>query len=225
MNKNLLYMFLLLIITSCGGGGGSDEPKPEPKENVAPTAPSAVGGQKQTCLSVRPTLRWNKSTDKNNDKLTYKVNFGASKDAMEVQANSLTTNQYTFSQDLLKSTKYYWEVIVSDGEFDVSGGIWEIATVGDPVKNTIPSTPVLKTPYGTVTDINVDFLWDEVVDDGTVTYTLFVKDEQNNKNQFELNSTTYTYSNMPRGEWSWWVIAKDADGNASQSATIQLLLK
>ena len=162
--------FILLLTLSCS------KKSDNVPVNIPPNKPISLNGSSYTCEVLRPTLKWT-CTDDDDDGLTYTLMFGNSSESLEVKASNLATDSFTFSEDLAKSTKYYWQIVVSDGKNETVGNVWEFSTISNPIVNTIPSTPIIISPKANTKTGNITFIWSVVVDDGgleNITYILNV---------------------------------------------------
>ncbi len=213
-----LSLITLLLLVSC-----SDSGEPEISNNP-PNKPTAKEGVSYTCEVLRPTLKWG-CDDWDGDDLTYTLKFGTSATFLTeyILSNvSLSTLEYTFTEELAPSTKYYWQIIVSDGKDETVGDVWDFSTIGDPKVNTVPSTPVIVSPKVNIAADNITFIWEAVVDDKeaeNITYKLYVNDIET-----EVVGTTSKTLSVEAGECTWYVTAWDEDGNGSESERINITL-
>ena len=210
-NALLISGLISLIIFSC---------KKEDSNNP-PEKPVSVRGSSYTCEKIRPTLKWS-SSDTEGDEISYTLKFGSSAETMEVIASNLVAAEYTFSEDLAPSTKYYWQIIASDKKGKTVGDVWNFSTVSNPVVNTVPSTPVIISPKVNIKAGEITFIWSVVTDDGgleNITYILNV-----NSTGYEVKGSTMKTISLPVGSCKWYVTACDKDGNCSESEHITITL-
>lgn len=218
-------MFSLFIVSCTSSGDDPDiDPTPDPEINVAPTIPQAEGAVYKSCLSIRPTLKWKACSDANGDRVSYEIKFGKEESSLTSIAKNLETTTFTFSDNLLVSSKYYWMVTVSDGNLTTDSEIWSFSTVSEAIENEIPSSPILLKPFGKISTTDVLFDWEDAVDDGAVSYVLYVKNETNEIFTYEVSESSYLLKNLERGSWCWWVLVKDESGNESQSCCVNFVL-
>ncbi len=211
MKINILILgFSLFLLLSCG----DDKPG-----NTAPSKPISLNGANYTCEVLRPTLSWSCS-DIDNDKLTFTLKIGENATNLTEIASNLSGTDYTFANELNKSTKYYWQIIVSDGKEETIGDVWSFSTVGEPKTSIVPSTPIIISPKTNVKTGNIDFIWSTVVDDKGMENISFIL----NINGEETTLTDVTTKTLPlkAGECVWYVTAYDEDGNGSESEHIKI---
>lgn len=216
-SKNLIigFSFILLLNNSCSNTG-EDQLK-----NLPPNKPVPTNGVSYSCEVLRPTLSWS-CNDPDNDNLTYILKIGENETNMDVKVSNLAATEYTFAEELEKSKKYFWQIIVSDGKDETSGDIWDFSTVGDPVISVIPSTPIIISPKWNVPAGNVTFIWSAVVDDKgmeNITFILNVNGEET-----EIEGSSMKELSVSAGECDWYVTAFDEDGNGSESEHITIQL-
>ncbi|NOU19035.1 MAG: hypothetical protein HOO91_15875 [Bacteroidales bacterium] len=152
----------------------------------------------------------------------YTLKFGNSAASLEVKASNLSATDFTFSEELATSTKYYWQIIASDGKNETVSGVWGFSTVSNPIVSTVPSTPIIISPKMDTKAGNIEFIWSVVVDDGgleNITYILNV-----NATEYEVKESTTKSLNLPVGICKWYVTAFDKDGNGSESEHITITL-
>lgn len=211
--KNIL-LALILISAFTVGCKKSDN-------NTPPEKPISSRGANFTCAVLRPTLSWYCS-DNDEDALLYTLKFGNSATSLEVKASNLSATDFTFSEELAASTKYYWQIIVSDGKSETASDVWGFSTVSNPIVSTVPSTPIIISPKMDAKAGSIDFIWSVVVDDGgleNITYILNV-----NGTEYEVKESTTKSLSLPIGICKWHVTAFDKDGNGSESEHITINL-
>lgn len=216
--KNLIVGLSIIVwtVSSCGE---------KESANIPPSKPTPMDGATYTCEVIRPTLRWNCS-DINGDDLTYTLKFGKSATNLNKQLlsnASLQKLEYTFSEELEKSTKYFWQVIASDGKDKMAGDVWEFSTLNEPKISVVPSTPIIFSPKRDIPAGNIEFIWSIVEDDKgmeNITFILNVNGEET-----EVIGSSTKQLSLAKGACKWFVTAFDQDGNGSESEHIQFMLE
>jgi hypothetical protein len=96
--------------------------------NYPPSAPTLVRPAKDaTNQALTVSLKWNASTDAENDPVKYDVYFGESSTTMSVIASNLTAT--TFNKSGLESSKtYYWRIRAKDSFGSRASAIWNFST-------------------------------------------------------------------------------------------------
>lgn len=212
--KNILLALSLISAFTMGCKKSGDD-------NTPPEKPISIKGTSYTCEVLRPTLSW-RCFDIDADALTYTLKFGQSASALEVKVSNLSATEFTFGEDLVISTKYYWQIIASDGKNETPSDVWEFSTVSNPIVSNVPSTPTIISPNANTKAGNIAFIWSVVVDDGgleNITYILNV-----NGVEYEVTGSTMKSINLPAGTCKWYVTAHDRDGNESESEHVSITL-
>ena len=112
--KFLASLFLLAsVFVSC-----SKDDNSETIEEVMNSAPNSFSltspSENATDVSVLPTLTWETSEDVDGEQVTYTLYLGESSDDLSLEASDLTSETYTFTDELKNGTTYYWSVEASD---------------------------------------------------------------------------------------------------------------
>ncbi|MGF1586004.1 MAG: hypothetical protein ACFCUM_11810 [Bacteroidales bacterium] len=204
----LLGISFLLSIFSC-----------TKEENHAPSKPTSTIGTDNTCEVLRPTLSW-ACTDEDGDKLYFTLMFGTSEGSLSELTTDQSSFTYTFTEELLPSTKYYWQIIASDGQDKTSGDVWKFSTVSNPIDVRVPSVPVLISPLTEQVRGSILFKWQGSEDDATVNYTLTINDVNVIENTVD---TTFNFEVIEN--FKWFVTAYDDHGNSSESEHVSVKVK
>lgn len=103
------------------------------KTNIAPTAPILTAPADNAINQpLNPTLTWS-ATDPENDPLTYTILIKNDKDDEVITINNITTTSYQLT-NLKYSTKYFWQIAVSDGtNAQVLSSIFSFKTLDFPL--------------------------------------------------------------------------------------------
>ncbi|NUU98458.1 hypothetical protein [Marinitoga sp. 1138] len=81
------------------------------------------------------TLSWSKSTDPNNETVSYEVYFGDSETNL-VKKTTTTETSYDLSETLENSTTYYWRVdAVDESGNTTKGDVWSFTTAKEAIQN------------------------------------------------------------------------------------------
>lgn len=214
MKLRIITIILSTVLFILGGCDKEDSNKP-------PEKPVPSNGESYSCEVLRPTLSWS-SSDEDLDELSFTLKFGESPNSLIEIASNLYSSKYTFDTELSASTKYYWQIIVSDGKSETSGDIWDFSTVGDPIESKVPSTPYLVYPKNDMQSGNILFSWEEVKDDKgseNITYILNI-----NETEYEITGAISKTINVVAGQCLWYVIAVDEDGNEAESEHIEITI-
>lgn len=138
--RSTVISVTLVLWNGCDGDSG---PAPT-HQNSPPTVPS--NPQPANNAVDQPTsltLRWDLSTDPDNDPITYDLYFGTSTVSSIIDTNIVST---TYSPGTLSlNTTYYWKVIAKDNHGgSTPGHIWNFTTFGGapPTVVTAPITGI-----------------------------------------------------------------------------------
>ncbi len=211
--KNIIIGLILLLTLSCSDNEST---------NLPPEKPIPWGSASSTCEVLRPTLSW-RCSDADDDDLMYTLKFGESATNLTEIATNLKTTEFTFSEELEKSKKYYWQVIASDGKDETTGDVWDFSTVGNPIISVVPSTPIIISPKMNTSAGNVEFTWSVVVDDKgmeNITFILNINGEET-----EVVGASTKELTVGAGECTWFVTAYDEDGNGAESEYIKIVFE
>ncbi|MFC2110300.1 fibronectin type III domain-containing protein [Bacteroidota bacterium] len=223
MKKAYLYLGLVLgMIVSCGGGGDEMDEKPV-EENTAPTAPSQVYPVDNTlCLDASINFEWNTSTDKEGNRITYKIEISE-----DNSFSVLAKNESSFSSSkfitLSKGKAYYWRIkaVDSKGAESAYTSVSQFLTEGEGTSNHLPFAPTLLAPSmdsevdGTSTtlswsasDVDNDaLLFDVYLDTNADPTTKVVTDQ---------SATTYNATGLTAATTYYFkVVVKDGNGGVS----------
>lgn len=144
--KNFIYLSIIgLLSISCGGG--SDDPE-TPAENIAPTVPVLTSPvDNKLCLDNTVSFQWNRSTDQNNDAITYQIQI-AKDNAFTQITKTFDGADNTASIALDKNTAFYWRIKATDGKGLASAysSVFKFYTAGEAVVNHLPFAPELVAP-------------------------------------------------------------------------------
>lgn len=219
-----ISLSLSLLMSSCGGGDDEPGGNPEPEEtNTAPTTPNQVFPLNNTiCLDNNVLFQWNKSTDAENNAITYRI---------EVSENSsfipLSRSETSFSESriisLLKGKAYYWRIKAIDNRLAEStfSPVMQFVTEGEGTTNHVPFAPALLSPESDseVTGTSVVINWTASdVDGDPLTFDVYLDNKENPETIVSENQTetSYTADNLSAATTYYVkVVVKDDKGSAS----------
>ncbi len=127
--KSGIYTVVILsaiFLSACGGGGGGDS-STTPVINAAPVANAGVDQSVITNSLV--TLDGSKSSDVNNDQLTYAWTFSTKPVGSSITLTNPTSSKPTFTADSAGS--YVVNLVVNDGKVNSNTDSIEIVVSVD----------------------------------------------------------------------------------------------
>jgi|GEM_PF-2526307 len=131
MRRFALVLILLFLLVSCASTFQKNNPPSKPECLFPPDRSSGNGPD--------VVLKW-RASDPDGDPLSFALWFGA-EDAENLDViATLTDFQYDVSDRLEPSSRYLWQVEVSDGSTSVLGDVWSFET-RDNIEPLPPSTP------------------------------------------------------------------------------------
>jgi len=198
MKKVYLLALSFGFLTACGGNGDDSELTP-PAENNAPTTPLQVYPLNNTlCIDNAVKFEWNKSTDPDNNAVTYKL---------EVSDNSLFSSlEYNESINstsrvivLPKGKAYYWRVKAIDSKQAESGYSTssQFITEGEGIINHLPFSPTLVAPVlnAQIEGLNTTLSWTASdADNDTLTYDVYLDTNSNPSTKVSTSQTETTFA-------------------------------
>ena len=148
--------------------------------NQKPTAPTLTApANAATSIALNTPLKWEAGSDPDGDPLNYTVLLGTTNPPTDTATQNLSGLSYTPTGQA-NNTKYYWQVIVSDGKSDTASAIRSYTTLAG--RNNPPTAPALTSPTDAATNIalNTKLAWQKSTDtDGdNLTYDVYL-DENN----------------------------------------------
>ena len=117
--------------------------------------------------------------------------------------------------DLEYATTYYWMIVATNGDGDTTGNVWSFTTEDEP----LPDEPQLQSPANnaSVSGRLITLDWSNAA--GASEYDLYLDPPSGSASVvYTGTDTEYGLSSPADGNYSWWVVAKNAGGN-TQSAT------
>lgn len=174
-----------------------------------PSNPSPSDGA--TNVPIDTDLSWSCS-DPDGDALKYDIYFGDTNPPPLVKSDYTST---TYDPGILEyNTKYYWKIVAKDGYAETEGDVWSFTTASPP--DTIPpETEIIEGPSGTINYNDVKFVW-RGKDDNTPTselvYSYKLEGYDSGWSPW-TSSTSKEYKNLPNGDYTFKVKAKDKAGN------------
>jgi hypothetical protein len=220
--KNFIYLSIIgALFISCSSGGDDPEPTPTPEvKNVAPTVPVLTTPvDNKLCVNNTVSFEWNRSTDTNNDNITYLIEIAKDNQFAQI-VKTVDGSLNTQSIALEKNTAYYWRVKATDAKGLASAytGTNKFYTAGDAVINHLPFSPELVGPFiNTVLSTTTASLkWNASDVDATdiLTYDVYLGTVNPPTEKVSENNTTKTVdlTLSPAKEYFWRVVVKDNKG-------------
>lgn len=208
-----------LLVISCGGSGG-DEPTPTPVPNTPPTVPTLVGPtDKSLCISNLLSFTWNKSTDSQNDAISYQIQIATDNQFTQiVNSANVTDNVYSITLD--KGKAYYWRVKATDSKNASSdySSTFSLFTEATAISNHLPFMPELVKPsQNTSVATTVDLEWNasDVDTSDVLSYDVYLGTDKNNLSITKTNlstKTTQLTGLQSATTYYWKVTVKDNKG-------------
>jgi len=145
-------LLFLLVFAGCDqyvpDDGTHDNPV-DPGNPGAPDIPIEIYPEDgQENVELNPELSWY-SADPESDVITFDVYFGTSS-TPDLVSEDQSAGSYSPGR-LTHNTKYYWRVIVSDGDHSIAGPLWSFRTI--PTPNNPPNTPSSPNPVNNETGV------------------------------------------------------------------------
>lgn len=215
--KILTHITAGLIMVACGGSGGDD---PAPVPNTPPTVPTLVGPtDKSLCISNLLSFTWNKSTDSQNDAITYQIQVATDNQFTQI-VNTANVSENVYSITLDKGKAYYWRVKATDSKNASSdySSTFSLYTEATAATNHLPFMPELVKPnYDASVATTVDLEWNasDVDASDVLSYDVFWGTDKNNLSTSKTNLSTKTtqLSGLQSSTTYYWkVIVKDNKG-------------
>ncbi|REG90732.1 glycoside hydrolase family 78 protein [Flavobacterium aquicola] len=216
--KNFIYLSIIgLLAISCGGG--SDDSETETK-NTAPTVPVlTLPPDNKLCVDNTVSFEWNKSTDTNNDNITYKIEIAKDNQFTQIIETAEGTSTST-ELELEKNTAYYWRIKATDDEGVSSdySAAYKFYTAGDAEVNHLPFLPELTAPEinASVNTATAALTWNATDADAedVLTYEVYFGTSNPPNVKINENNTTKTeeVTLEPATEYFWKVVVKDNKG-------------
>jgi hypothetical protein len=216
--KNFIYLSIIgLLFIACSSGG--DDPGPEAK-NTAPTVPVLTSpADNKLCVDNTVSFEWNKSTDTNNNDITYQIEIATDSQFTQIiENNEGVSNSQNI--ELEKNTAYYWRIKATDNEGLSSdfSPVYKFYTAGEAVVNHLPFAPKLVEPVinTVLTTTTATLKWNatDVDENDVLTYDVYLGTTNPPTEKISENSTTNTVdvTMEPAKEYFWKVIVKDNNG-------------
>ncbi|GGP05508.1 hypothetical protein GCM10010992_21870 [Cloacibacterium rupense] len=225
MKTNILSLISAgLIMVACGGSGGDD---PAPVPNTPPSVPTLVGPtDKSLCISNLLSFTWNKSTDSQNDAITYQIQVATDNQFTQI-VNTANVSDNVYSITLDKGKAYYWRVKATDSKNASSdySSTFSLYTEATATTNHLPFMPELVRPnYDASVATTVDLEWNasDVDASDVLSYDVFWGTDKNNLSTSKTNLSTKTtqLSGLQSATTYYWkVIVKDNKGGETIGQT------
>lgn len=220
MKKYIFSAIISLFLFSCG----DDDSTPP---NTAPTVPTLVTPtNNKLCISNTVAFQWNKSTDAENNPITYQIII-AKDPQFTVIAKTEETTGTSASITLDKGTAYYWKVKATDNQSLSSefSTVYSFYTSGDAIINYVPFAPevILPTFNAILTASTVNLQWDahDVDTSDILVFDVYFGTDSNPTTKVGTNIQTKTLNVtvVPATEYYWKVVVKDGKGGETTGQT------
>jgi formylglycine-generating enzyme required for sulfatase activity len=211
------YYWQVRALDDRGGDTGSDFYSFSTVPNTPPTVPVLVkplNGSKDLSSKVR--FEWNPSSDKEGDKVEYRITVKNSEEEL------IATTENTYQEFTLKAGKTYsWYVEAYDGSNEkIRSKEWSFTTKEI---NSNPSVPVLLEPSNNATAIeysSVNFKWQESEDqnEDPITYTLMYSEDKENWTMLKETSQTLDVVAPLKPNTTYYWMVRVSDGKKTISS-------
>lgn len=213
MRNYLFSTIICLLLFSCS----DDDSTPQ---NTAPTIPTLVAPtNNKLCISNTVTFQWNKSTDAENNAITYQILISKDQSFTTIaktEESTTTSKSITLEKGIL----YYWKVKATDDQGFSSefSTVYSFYTSGDAVLNYVPFAPELVLPAfdAALNTSTVTLKWeaeDLNTTDKLVYDVYFGTDNPPTAKVSEnIETKTLDRSILPTKEYYWKIVVKDNKG-------------
>ena len=177
-----------------------------------PTSADPTNGA--TGVPVSEVLGWNANGAATFDVYLSDSSFSAGSPPAAASENQVAST-YDPPGDLEYDTTYYWMIVATNGDGDTTGNVWSFTTEDEP----LPDEPQLQSPANnaSVSGRLITLDWNSAA--GALEYDLYLDPPSASASVvYTGTDTEYGLSSPADGNYSWWVVAKNAGGN-TQSAT------
>ncbi|MFV0531440.1 MAG: hypothetical protein ACK5MD_08365 [Flavobacteriales bacterium] len=217
---SLIITSTILFIIGCDSGnnntGGTS--------NIVPTrAVSIYPVQNQLCTENVVNFQWNASKDANGDAVEYTLRIYTNFPNKDLYDDYKTT-ELNQTITLEKGKAYYWEVIASDGEGEMSGDFHQFYTESNAVVNYAPFSAEAIFPEIS-SDVNAGTTvleWSCTdLDNDPLTYTVYFGTTENSLEMIAKNisETTTEVTTEAGKQYFWSVKTTDSSKNSTQGQT------
>ena len=198
--------------------------------NLPPTNPVLLfPNHKATDVVLSPTLRWQASTDPDDDPITYNVLMDQKPNPTTIVSNGQSGTTYTVSSSLTENTTYYWKVIAIDEQGnETTSEVRQFATF---LNNQPPTSPILSSPNNNADVSTTPTLsWQASTDpeQEDITYDVYLGTSSTPTNSVSTGQTQTRYVvTTPLNlntTYYWRIVAKDGTGNETTSEVRQFTI-
>lgn len=219
IKSKTLHYWKIIAKDSKGGETGSDVWS-FTSGNFSPSVATIISPVDQaTKISENTPLKWNASTDPENDNITYDVYLGTNNPPTTKVSSDQTATEYTPTGQT-NATTYYWQIISKDDKGgSTTGQVWSYTTT-----NALPTKPTLTSPPNSGSSIaaTTKLVWNASTDpDGDdITYDVYLGTDASPTNKVSegQSETEYTPSGLSLGTAHYWkVVANDGNGGLTES--------
>lgn len=210
-----LNAFVKVVARDASSNAGSDVSNAAFRIKRANTAPSAANSpfpiHQATNVSTTVTLSW-EAADVDGDPLIYDVYLSTSSNPTTRVSDNQTGKSYVASS-LSTNRAYYWKIVVSDGQVETSGPIWQFTTGSAQVNPPTNLAASLSTP----TSVQLSWV------DNSINENQFIIEVKTSGNFSQLgttvqNATTFSAQNLqPNTPYTFRVYATTGTANSSFS--------
>lgn len=217
MKKYIYIACLSLFMISCGSGSDSES---TPETNLAPSIPVLVlPANANLCVSNLVHFKWEKSTDKNNDAITYSIQIASDNQFTQiVKTTEIITTDFSVTLD--KGKSYYWRVKATDTKNLSSdySPVYSFYTEGVVAGNHLPFAPELVAPAlnSVLNSGAITLSWNaaDVDTNDILVYDVYLGTTNPPTQKVTANqlSKTFDVSTNSSTNYYWKVVVKDNKG-------------
>ena len=217
--KNFIYLSIIGLLTiSCGGGDDNSETE---VKNTAPTVPVLnLPVNNKLCVDNIVSFEWDKSTDTNNEDITYKIEIAEDNQFAQIIETAEGTSTDLQDIELEKNTAYYWRIKATDNEGLSSdySPVYKFYTAGDAEVNHLPFLPELTAPEinSVLSTTTATLKWNatDADADDILSYEVYFGTANPPNEKISENNITNSEDVIlePAKEYFWKVVVKDNKG-------------
>lgn len=219
--KNFIYLSIIsLLFLSCSGDSESEAESPNP------TVSSLISpANNKLCVSSTVNFEWKKSTDKNNDDISYLLEIAKDNQFTQIVESAEGTST-SRTIELEKNTAYYWRIKTLNSQVLLSSSPVNkfYTSANDAVENYLPFSPELTAPVlnSALSGTTASLQWNATdVDDDALRYDVYFGTANPPTVKINENYTqkTVDVTLQPAKEYFWKVVVKDGKGGETVGQT------
>lgn len=169
--------------------------------------------------SLTPSFTWETSIDPEGETVIYEFYLDTAGNPETKLGESLVDTSYTITSSLMYNTTYYWKVIaIDENDNSTESETFSFTTQMNPPPSSFNLSQI--EDEATTVDLFPTFNWEEAVDDGAVTYDLYLSlDENPELFESDITATTFEITSklFLNQTYYWKVVAKDTSDNETES--------